>query len=346
VTTTLLVLAALIGMGLVYEAWARGRDRKTWSHPGKLVDVGGHMLHVRTHGEGDTVVVFEADEGAWSTHWGALPEELGSVTATVAYDRGGLGWSEPGPPPRDAETLARELHQLLTKLAPGQPVVLVGHGTGSHILRAYSHRYPFETAGLVFVDPYHDGLPDRLQREQIPAAAPAPWIMRIASILSSIGILRLIQTRTSPNGHLALPERQRTLLDALELDPRIRRGAAEEMSAEQQSLDYLGRIAETNEIPMRILTSTATLSEEEVPQGFPLEDYNRLWTEQSEAFLDLSRLATRALVEGSGHQLQLERPEIVMEAVLEVIDEARALRGVQDDGEHHTDAPLAAEEPA
>jgi pimeloyl-ACP methyl ester carboxylesterase len=118
------------------------------------------------------------------------------------------------------------------------------------------------------------------------------------------------------------------------------------MTAEQQSLDYLGRIAETNDIPMRILTSTETLSEEEVSPDFPLEEYNRLWSEQSEAFLDLSRHATRILVEGSGHQLQLERPEIVMEAVLEVIDEARALRGDQEGGVQSTDAPLAAEEPA
>ncbi|MEM9382293.1 MAG: alpha/beta hydrolase [Planctomycetota bacterium] len=345
-TTLLIVLASLVAAGFLYEAWARGRDRRIWSHPGRFVDVGGHQLHVRTYGEGDVVVVLESDEGAWSTHWGRLAEELGAVTRTIAYDRGGLGWSEPGPPPRDAETLARELHQLLAREAAGLPVVLVGHGTAAHVLRAYAHRYPFETAGLVFVDGFHDGLADRLRREQIPDAAPSPWVLRVAAILAALGVLRLFQRATSPNGHLPLPERQRALLDALELDPRVRRGAAEEMVAEQQSLDYLGRITETNDVPMRILTSTSTLAADEVPTDFPVDDYNRLWAEQSEEFLDLSKRAQRVLVEGSGHQLQLERPEIVLEAVMEVIEEARELRGRQDDDASRADAPRAAEKHA
>lgn len=349
-TTALLILLALAVLGLAYERWARGHDRKTWSHPGQLIDVGGHRLHARTYGEHEPLVVFEADEGAWSTHWGRIPEELGAAAATtVTYDRGGLGWSEPGPPPRDAETLARELHQLLARVAPGRPAVLVGHGTASHILRAYAHRYPFETAGLVLVDPFHDGLPDRLRREQIPPAKPSAWMLRVTSFLSSAGILRLLQKSSSSNAHLPLPDRQRTMLDALELDPRVRRGAAEEMAAEEQSLRYVSRLSDTHEIPMRILVSTETLGEDEVPDDFPREDYNRLWSDQSEAFLDLSRHARRVLVEGSGHQLQLERPEVVVEAVLDVLDEVSDLRSRPDEdaGEPAPSDPARkAEEPA
>ncbi len=331
-TPILLSIAALLGIGFLWEAWARSRDAKIWTHPGKLVDVGGHRLHVRAQGEGDVVVVFEADEGCWSTHWGRLPEDLGTVTASVAYDRGGLGWSEPGPPPRDAETLARELHQLLARLAPGQPAILVGHGTGAHILRAYAHRYPFETAGLILVDPFHDGIGDRLRREQIPPATASPFLISLTSFLGTFGILRLMQSKLSGNAALNLPERQRATLDALELNPRVRRGATEELVAEAQTLEYLRRIQESGEFPMRILTSTNTMSPDMVPADFPLDTYNRIWTEQSEAFLDLSRRAKRVLVEGSGHQLQLDRPEVVMQAILDVLDEVRA-QGAEPEGE-------------
>ena len=331
-TIAFISIAALLGIGFLWEAWARSRDAKIWTHPGKLVDVGGHQLHVRAQGEGDVVVVFEADEGCWSTHWGRLPQDLSSVTASVAYDRGGLGWSEPGPPPRDAETLARELHQLLARLAPGQPAILVGHGTGAHILRAYAHRYPFETVGLVLVDPFHDGIGDRLRREQIPPATASPFLISLTSFLGTFGILRLMQSKLSGNAALNLPGRQRATLDALELNPRVRRGATEELVAETQTLEYLRRIQESNEFPMRILTSTKTLSPDMVPADFPLDTYNRIWTEQSEAFLDLSSQAKRVLVEGSGHQLQLERPEVVMQAILDVLDEVNAQRS-QPEGE-------------
>lgn len=292
-----------------------------------MIDVKGHRLHVRTHGEGDIPIVFEADEGAWSTHWGRVPEDLGSQTLSIAYDRGGLGWSDPGPPPRDAETHARELHQLLARLAPGRAAILVGHGTGAHVLRAYAHRYPFETAGLVLVDPYHDGIADRLRREQIPTLSPSPAMLKITSFLASIGVMRLIQSRQSTNENLPLTERQREALDALELDPRVRKGAADEWNAERATLDYLGRIQESSDIPMRVITSTETIRAHDVPEGFPRQDYNRIWTEESEGFLDLSKRAKRVLVEGSGHQLQLERPEVVVEAILEVLDEAREIAG-------------------
>lgn len=325
-STALTVIAALALLGWLYERMARASDRKHWTHPGRLIDVGGHQLHVRSFGEGDIPVIFEADEGAWSTHWGRLPEDLGSVTSSIAYDRGGLGWSEPGPPPREAETLARELHQLLARISPGTPAILVGHGTGAHVLRAYAHRYPFETAGLVLVDPYHDGISDRLRREQIPTLTPSPALMKVSSIFASFGVLRILQKGGSSNQGLRLTERQKAAVDALELDPRVRRGAMEELSAEPESIDYLGRISQTHEFPVRVLTSTETIREEDVPESFPRHEYNRIWAEESERFLDLSRRAKRILVEGAGHQLQLERPEVVLQAILDVVDEARAIQ--------------------
>lgn len=329
-TTTLSVVLGLIALGVAFERLGRARDRARWPHPGQMIDVGGHALHVRRFGEGGIPVVFEADEGAWSSHWGRLPEDLGGVQASLAYDRAGLGWSEAGPPPRDAETLARELHQLLTKVLPGQAAVLVGHGTGAHILRAYAHRYPFETAGLVLVDPYADGFGDRLRREQVPTAAASPAMMRVGSLLGSIGLLRLLGSRGSGNGRLPIEARQRATLDALELDPRVRRGAADELAAEPQSLAYLGRIGyAAGDVPVRILTSTRTLGEDEVPPGFPRDDYNRLWADESARFLDLSRRARRMMVEGCGHQIQLERPDVVLEAILDVVDEAREIEARQ-----------------
>ena len=330
-STFLIVLVSAAAFGWLYERWARARDRRSFAAPGQMIDVGGHALHVRSAGEGELAVVFESDEGAWSTHWGRLPEDVSSVTLSIAYDRAGLGWSESGPPPRDAEAVARELHQLLARVAPGVPVVLVGHGTAAHALRAYAHRYPFETAGLVLVDPLHDGFVDRLQREQIPTVTPSQTLMRISSICGSFGLLRLLQAGRSTNAALRITERQRAALDALELDPRVRRAAADEIVAEPGSLEFLGRLNESMEIPVRVIASTETLTGTDLPADFPVERYNRIWTEESERFLEVSRRAERLLVDGSGHQLQLERPEVVLEAILDVIDAARSLQAERDE---------------
>jgi pimeloyl-ACP methyl ester carboxylesterase len=321
----LYIVAAALVAGSLLEALARRRDRKRWPRPGRLVDVGGHGLHARVFGEGERVVVFEADEGMWSTHWGRLPEELGKVATAVVYDRAGLGWSEPGPPPRDVETLARELHHLLQQVVPGRPVILVAHGAGAGVARTYAHRYPFETSALVLVDPMHEDFADLLRREQVAAVAPSRSMMRLTGLLARFGLLRLMSARQSPNEHLPLPAPLRATLDAQELDPAVRRAAASEMECEEDNHRYLARLQSAPELPVRTLVATAPLSADDAPDDYPVDDYNRLWTEHSAAFLDLSKRAQRVLVEGSGHLLQLERPDVVLESVLETFGEVEAL---------------------
>lgn len=325
----LYVPAAVLLLGFLAEAVARRMDRKRWPRPGRLVDAGGHGLHARVFGDGERVVVFEADEGAWSTHWGRLPEELGKVATSIVYDRAGLGWSEMGPPPRDTETLARELHHVLQKVAPGRPLILVGHGTGAGILRTYAHRYPFETSALILVDPDHEGFSDLLRREQIPPLTASAGLMGISTLLARFGVLRLLNSRVSPNAHLTLPAAQVAALDALELDPRVRQTAAAEMECAPANANYLSKLDDQTDLPIRALIAAETLSEGEAPQDYPCEAYNRLWTEHSATFLDLSKRAQRILVEGSGHQLQLERPDIVLESILEVIGEVEGIEAAR-----------------
>lgn len=320
--TFVLAPLALCAAGLAAETWCRRRDRKVWPPPGQLVDVGGHKLHARTHGAGPLALVFEADEGAWSTHWGALPERFAGDARVVAYDRAGLGWSDAGPAPRDAETQARELHQLLKKLVPdrGRQVVLVAHGTGAHVARIYAHRYPFETAGLVLVDGHPATLADRLRREQVRAPSAPRWLAHVGNALARIGLLRLLMWRGSSNALLPLPERFRRLLDALELDPRVRRGAADELAGEARTLDQVGKLRDgSSAIPTRVLVAGATLSEMRVPRTFPRDEFNRIWAEEGERLGLTSTSSEVRVLDDADHQLPLRAPDLVAEAIRAVL---------------------------
>lgn len=324
----LLVLAALAAAGLAYEALGRRRDRRLWPAPGQLVDVGGHKLHVRSLGAGSTAVVFESDEGAWSTHWGALPERFAGEARVIAYDRAGLGWSDLGPPPRDVETLARELHQLLMKTVPERDrrVVLVAHGTGANVARVYAHRYPFETAGIVFVDGRPDTLADRLRREQLPAPSVPGWVPRLQAALARFGVLRLMSLRSPRNAHLPLSERQRKMLDALELDPRVREGAFEELAAEPRTIEQLGRLRGETTMPVRVLVAGATLPEGLAPKSFPRDEFNRVWAEESAKLARMSVEVRVVPAPDVDHWLQLRAPELVGSAVSEILEAAREAR--------------------
>jgi pimeloyl-ACP methyl ester carboxylesterase len=75
-------------------------------------------------------VVIEAGLGDWSTGWGYVQPEVTKTTRVCTYDRAGWGWSEPGPAPRDAAQIAKELHTLLQKANILGPYVIVGHSLG------------------------------------------------------------------------------------------------------------------------------------------------------------------------------------------------------------------------
>ncbi|MEZ6016697.1 MAG: alpha/beta hydrolase [Planctomycetota bacterium] len=311
----LLVPAALALAGLSLETWRRARARALWQAPGQRIDVGGHSLHAKSYGAGPSCSSSRPTRA--STQWGTLPERFADVARVIAYDRGGLGWSDLGPAPRDAETLARELHQLLRKLVPdpARRTLIVAHGTGAHIARMYAHRYPFEMVGLVLVDGHPDTLIDRLRREQVRPPVGARWLSALEGALARFGLLRLLALRGTSNNLLPLPARQIALLDALELDPRVRRGAAEELAAEERTLEQMGRLREATATPTHVLVAGATLDERRVPRTFPRSDYNKIWAEEGAKLARTSTCAEVTVLEDADHLLQLRAPDLVEQAI-------------------------------
>src|SRR3712207_4815815 len=106
-------LLALAVIGAVYQTISTEIDRRTYPPPGQLVEVGGRRLHLRCVGQGTPTVILEAANGGMSAHWVRVQREVARAARVCAYDRGGLGWSERGPTPRDARQISSELHTLL-----------------------------------------------------------------------------------------------------------------------------------------------------------------------------------------------------------------------------------------
>src|SRR5436190_13681746 len=80
----------------------------------KDIDAGGHQLRMLVSGQGHPAVVFEtggspASGGALEA-WERVQPAVSKFATTVSYDSAGIAWSAPGPKPRDARQVARELH--------------------------------------------------------------------------------------------------------------------------------------------------------------------------------------------------------------------------------------------
>jgi pimeloyl-ACP methyl ester carboxylesterase len=187
-------IVASLAAGAGAAQWAAAEDGRRAPPPGRLVDVGGHRLHLHCLGASAPTVVIDAGAGNWSIHWWRVQEVLAAEERTCTYDRGGLGWSEPGPRPRTSDRLARELHRLLQREAPG-PYVLVGHSLGGFNARVYAAAYPGEVAGVVLVESAHERRWERLPPEVKAFLDESVARMRAAETLARFGLLRLVADR-------------------------------------------------------------------------------------------------------------------------------------------------------
>jgi pimeloyl-ACP methyl ester carboxylesterase len=119
---------------------------------GKLVDAGGHLLHLNITGKGKPIVVMENGSGDFSFIWSLVQPQLSKFTTVVTYDRAGYAWSEPGPLPRTSRQICFELHAALQNAGLKGPYILVGQSFGGFLVRAFARYYPDEVAGMVLVE--------------------------------------------------------------------------------------------------------------------------------------------------------------------------------------------------
>jgi pimeloyl-ACP methyl ester carboxylesterase len=311
--TIAVILALIVGLaavGAIYEAIAAGGDAKAYPPPGRLVDVGGYKLHIQCVGTGSPAVVLDAGLGGMSLDWSLVQKEMGQTTQVCAYDRAGMGWSDPGPQPRTPSQIASDLHTLLANAGIAGPYVLVGHSVGGKNVRMFALQYPNEVAGMVLVDArseYADSPVAQPAAQRLEQVTGSEW--SLYGILRRVGLVRLIGA--SQWGPLTLSEQTRTELALFATGQRgLDATAAESLAmtadnAELQAAPSLG------DKPLIVLAADESMNT--IPR----------WPEAQHQQAAMSTNGRLIVVERSGHYIQLDHPDVVVDSVQQVVTQAR-----------------------
>jgi pimeloyl-ACP methyl ester carboxylesterase len=164
---------------------------------GELVDVGGHRLRVVRAGPAGAQPLVVLEHGAFgcAADWAVVQARLAAKGyRSLAYDRAGLGHSEPGPEPRDGRAIVADLASLLRALDEPGPVVLVGHSMGGLMVRLFALTHPDLVLGVVLVDAI---TPDLMQMRGGPGMVRAFWrLLRVTRFVARFGLMRPISLVT------------------------------------------------------------------------------------------------------------------------------------------------------
>jgi len=167
--------------------------------PGRLIDVGGHRLHLSCTGSGSPTVVLEPGAGGMSSTMDLITPAVAGDTRVCVYDRAGRGWSEPVDTPQDATRIATDLHTLLHRGQVPGPYVLAGHSFGGLYSLTFAAQYPDEVAGMVLVDstaPASHAHPTAAPAGAGGGSGLADRVTILVSSTARLGLGRLIGTPT------------------------------------------------------------------------------------------------------------------------------------------------------
>ena len=247
----------------------------------QVISIRGTGMHIRCSGGGDTTVLLIAGFEAGADGWAVVEPALTPSTRVCSYDRPGTGASDPAVTTQTFATQAVDLHDLLVAAGEPGPYVVVGHSMGGGEAVVFASEYDDEVSGLVLVD-----------------ASPVDWPAAICAVADDGSdaarfLLGLCSTSFLPSGNT----------ERLDVVPAFA------VAAEVTSLGSL---------PMSVITAV----DREVPDGLAAEERARLtdvWDRGQQQWSRLSTAGRVVSVDETGHYIQFDRPEIVIDEITRLL---------------------------
>ena len=302
------LLLITLGTGLQTVA----ADLKGNGDCARLVDIGGgRKMYLKCCGTGSPTVVLVSGLRASADDWSiadksapAVFTEVSKFTRVCAYDRPGTpvgekpSRSDSVPQPTTAKDAVADLHALLNATGETGPYVLVGHSYGGLIVRLYASTYPKDVAGLVLVDALTEGLQDAETSEQ--------WVIQRKLIEGDVR-------------------------ESVALYPALERINTD------RSFDQVRAAAPLRSMPLVVLSADrpwgpqvpSMIKEGKLAKDVPLDSGYITDAAQKKAQEQLAKLVPNAkhiTKTNSGHEIHKEQPQLVIDAIREVVEAVRGKR--------------------
>jgi pimeloyl-ACP methyl ester carboxylesterase len=266
---------------------------------GQRYDIGGYKLHIHCLGQGSPTIIIDAGLGDDSSDWERVLTQSSKISKTCVYDRPGYGWSDVGPKPRSSHRIALELNLLLKQANIPPPYLLVGHSFGGFNMRLFAAHHPQDVIGLILIDASHEN-----QYERLGINLPPPSKRQ-----------RNVFVKT-PLEHIKANDPK-----PYALRDRAFRSASLEIAALSLSSEQVRSEGLIPIIPLMVI-SRGLAEWKNTPNA---EQREKTWLILQQELARLSPFSQHQFANSSGHNIPHEQPEIILDAINNITELARAM---------------------
>jgi pimeloyl-ACP methyl ester carboxylesterase len=228
--------------------------------------------------------------------------EVAKFTRVCSYDRPGLGWSDPSPYPETSLQIASQLHDALTKARVSGPHLTVGHSMAGLYARLFAAEFPDEVTGLVLEDSVH---PDEFK--QFPSHFPnhpiAFAILRFTAPLGSARLLNMGCRQTA-----AHPDCSKFVVNLMK-----------QVDVVKTSYAQAGASRSLGSLPLTVIAHDPKVGLEKIRD----DQEENAWSQWQEELAHLSSNSNLIVAPGVGHEIQTDKPEIVVNAIEHLVTQWR-----------------------
>jgi len=306
----------------------------------------GRTIHLVCMGQGSPVVILTAGSGNWSNIWNKVQPEVAQKTRVCAWDRAGFGLSSPSPKRQTVDNRTTDLQAALKADHIDGPYVVVGHSLGGYESLLLKDREPKKVVGMVLVDASFPGQSAAF-RHVAPAlmdyadAHPSPLGPYFLKCAADVRAGTVWYGKPDPNRCMApprpptFPPELRAALDKAQIESGpaayarlfdIQAFYAGAQLLERDSEMLVKPDRNYGAMPLIVLTAGATEPPEpDIPEAvkaqIPLQRAE--WLRAHDALAKLSARGVNRVVPDSTHYIHQLKPQLVIDAIDEVVDEAR-----------------------
>ncbi|PFN25913.1 alpha/beta hydrolase [Bacillus cereus] len=275
----------------------------------------GQNIEVHIKGGGKQTVVIQTGMTCSFYDWLPIIKKLSQHFTVVSYHRPGYGKSELGNQPRTIRQVTKELHMLLNKLAIQEPFILIGHSYGGLCAQHFAMLHEDKLQALILVDSTSMNL-HRLDELHLPISDQTEsddmWLEKY-NTYSKMDVDMLSNKLKS-----ILANQSRQYIE-FSTSPLLYKATASELCEWKNCARSIKELYKTLKVPLIVIGRDPQYSITQLTEGgMPKEEATRLetmWQELIHEQLQLSIHSQYILAEHAGHGIEIDRPDIIIEAV-------------------------------